>query len=77
VRRIMVELEGDKWLAQLDGTEVARGDSQDAVVEAAYDYARVNATDLEPISVQLREKDGTYGLERTYPRKADPTTSPG
>lgn len=75
MQRVVVEKQGSDWVAALDGTEVARGRVQGGVAEAAYEWARANATESTPVSVQIREEDGTWGLERTYPRSADPSST--
>lgn len=80
MRKIMVEkdTQSGEWTATFVGdAEIARCPTQDEAAEQAYAYARDNATEADPISVQIREEDGSFGPERTYPRAADPRRDPG
>jgi hypothetical protein len=78
MRRVIVQQAGDQWVATgPDGIEVAHGTHQRDVLEQAYIWGRERGKPGSPVTVQLRETDGTWGEERTYPRSEDPTSSPG
>jgi hypothetical protein len=59
-------------LSEEGGAVLGTYETKDEAVKAA---ARIAAND--PGSVKIHRADGTFEEERTYPRSADPSASPG
>lgn len=68
--------DNDNWKLQKQGGERASkvfdGMTKEEAVKATSDFMQDH-----PGSVLIHKKDGTYEEERTYPRRADPSQSPG
>jgi hypothetical protein len=74
MKRIDVSKQGDKWVAKQGNQTVASARTKDAAVKRTAQVAR---KDPDAVSVKIHKIDGKIQEERTYPRKADPSTSPG
>lgn len=73
---LIPERDGSGWRLCEDGsgTQICRFDTKEeatrgGVLEAALPGGRG--------SVKIQKEDGTYAEERTFPRSADPASSPG
>ena len=74
MKRIDIVKKGDAWVGESKGNVVSRGDTK---AEAIHNTARVAKADPEPVTVKIHKLDGKIQEERTYPRKADPSSSKG
>ncbi len=71
MRKVVVERVAGEWVATATGgTIVARGPERDAVIEGAHEYGRTHGHEVDGVSVEVREEDGSYAVLTTYPRIA-------
>ena len=73
MRKVVVERVAGEWVATVTGgTIVARGAERADVVEGAHDYGRTHGgeADVDGVSIEVREEDGSYEVLTTYPRVA-------
>ena len=74
MKRIDVSKKGDEWVGTQSGRVVSRGDTK---TEAVRNTAAVAKAQADAVTVKIHKEDGTIQEERTYPRSADPSSSPG
>jgi hypothetical protein len=68
--------EDGNWKLQRQGTERAAivfdGKTKEQALQQSVEFMKQHHG-----SLKIHKEDGTYQEERTYPRSADPTRSPG
>lgn len=78
--RIEVGPLGKKWRLRVDFGELGYDKEFRfkfmAVLEARR-VAKSHATRAAPVSLRIKGRNGRYQSERTYPRSADPSRTPG
>jgi hypothetical protein len=74
MKRIDIVKRGDGWIGESKGRVVSRGATKD---DAIHNTARVAKADPEPVTVKIHRLAGKIQEERTYPRRADPSSSKG
>lgn len=74
MKRIDVTKQGDEWVGKEGPKVVSRGDTKE---EAIKNTAAVAKADPDAVTVKIHNTDGKIQEERTYPRSADPSSSPG
>lgn len=57
--------------------KLSLGTRKAEAIKAAIRYCRGNSTVGDPISLRIKNRDGRYSDEMTYPRSADPKKSKG
>ena len=71
MRKVVVERVAGEWVATVTGgTIVARGPARAEVVEGAHEYGRTHGDEVDGVSIEVREEDGSYEVLTTYPRVA-------
>ncbi len=66
--------DGETWKFEKEGSD--RAIKRSGTKTGAMDYMR-EYMDGKTGSVKIHKEDGTIQEERTYPRRVDPTRSPG
>ena len=66
--------DGDKWKLKKEGAERASktADTKQEIIDQTRDFMSDKTG-----SVKIHKEDGKIQEERTYPRKSDPSKSPG
>lgn len=67
----------DPWRVYSPYDVATRLPTRAAALAWAARYARNNATAARPYSLRVRNRNGRWAEERTYPRGADPRRSKG
>lgn len=75
MKRIDITKKGAQWVATDDDGEMVAGAT---TKEMCVEFTAAYAIGLgQPVSVRIHLENGQFEEERTYPRSADPSSSPG
>lgn len=74
MRDVHITKQGDFWVAREGTTDVQMAPRKEDCIQETAAWAEAQG---EPISVKIHLENGQIEEERTYPRSADPTASPG
>ncbi len=67
---------GDRWRAERKGRAVPNTGA-DRKEDAVRNTAQKARAGTKPVTVKIHKENGRIQEERTYPRSADPSSSPG
>ena len=74
MKEISVVHRQEHWVAESGNEILLAADKKEDAVRLAVELARSLG---EPVSVRIHRVDGQFQEERTFPRSADPSRSPG
>ena len=74
MKQISVVHRQEHWVAECGNEILLAADKKEDTVRLAVELARSLG---EPVLVRIHRVDGQFQEERTYPRRADPSRTPG
>jgi len=74
MKEISVVHRQENWVAESGSEILLAADKKEDAVRLTVELARSLG---EPVSVRIHRVDGQFQEERTFPRSADPSRSPG
>jgi len=74
MKRIDIVKKDKKWISESSKRIIATAKTKEAIIRKT---AKIAKADKEAVTVKIHKLGGKIQEERTYPRSADPSQSPG